>query len=351
MSIWGGKEEAPIHTQEISIQKDMTISDYAKANNLPDKLVIQLFNLSDKTESNQQLADTGISKETIKKRTTAMLAIISEHTNKNWLKIRTKFLLWGLFLLQIFFLLKKKKINEKNRPYFYLVSLIVFGVIFGSDPSAMGTVKDAIVLYFSKGAIFKPRLIAFSIFILTVVLANKFICSWGCQFGVLQDLLFRINQNKKTKKTLIRKFKIPFVLSNLIRILFFLSIIIFAFFYKIDIVHYIDPFKIYNPATFTLIAKIFISIILVLSLFIYRPWCNLFCPFGLLSWLFEKISFNRIRIDRKSCINCRKCVQSCPSQSMSGILDKKQFGQDCFSCGSCIEVCPTDSINFGTKVK
>jgi len=69
-----------------------------------------------------------------------------------------------------------------------MAAVCVFGIIPGSDPSPMGTVKDAIVLLDLKGMIFPPRLIAFGIFLLMVILANKYICSWGCRFGTLQDL-------------------------------------------------------------------------------------------------------------------------------------------------------------------
>ena len=34
----------------------------------------------------------------------------------------------------------------------------------------------------------------------------------------------------------------------------------------------------------------FVGLILASSLFIYRPWCHFFCPFGLVGWLVEKIT-------------------------------------------------------------
>lgn len=88
----------------------------------------------------------------------------------------------------------------------------------------MGTIKDAITLYASKGVIFPPRMIALTVFLLMVLVANKFICSWGCQAGVLQDLVFRLNRNNKDTKGIIRQYKPSFLVTNSFRILFFRNI-------------------------------------------------------------------------------------------------------------------------------
>ena len=84
------------------------------------------------------------------------------------------------------------------------------------------------------------------------------------------------------------------------------------------------------------------------SLFIYRPFCQFICPFGLYSWLLENISIKRIKIIEDKCIKCEKCVKTCPTQAMKGIYEKKRkhFLPDCWSCGACIEACPTDAIKY-----
>jgi polyferredoxin len=218
-------------------------------------------------------------------------------------------------------------------------------VILGSDPNPMGTVKDAIVLLGTKHIIFPPRLIAFSVFVLMGIIANKFICSWACQFGTLQDLVFRIGHDKETSN-LIPHIKVSFFVSNTIRILFFVSITVAAFAFSSDFVGKIDPFKIYNPGKLFLAGGIFTGLILITSLFIYRPWCHFFCPFGLVGWIAEKFSFFKIRVNYLTCIACNKCTSACPSTVMSAILKRDRVIPDCFSCGACTEVCPTKSVTF-----
>jgi polyferredoxin len=91
---------------------------------------------------------------------------------------------------------------------------------------------------------------------------------------------------------------------------------------------------------------LFIGLILVLSLFVYRPWCLFFCPFGLVGWLAEKVSFFKIKVDYDKCISCRACSKACPSTVMDAILKQDRVIPDCFSCGTCMEICPVKAISF-----
>jgi polyferredoxin len=213
----------------------------------------------------------------------------------------------------------------------------------------MGTVKDAIHLFGTTGAIFPPRMIALLIFLVIVFLANKYICAWGCQAGTLQDLIFRINQTDKRKAVFGTQIKLPFVVTNSVRFAFLCVFTIVAFLWGLDIIDPIDPFKIYKPIYLGLSGGFFIGILVLASLFLYRPWCHLFCPFGFVGWFVEKISLVKISVNYDTCIACQKCAKACPSTVMGAILrrDKKTI-PDCFACYTCRDVCPTDSIRFST---
>jgi len=214
----------------------------------------------------------------------------------------------------------------------------------------MGTVKDAIHLYVSTRAVFFPRMIALTVFLLTVFLANKYICAWGCQAVVRQQLVFRLNQTDKRKAIVGKQLKPPFALTNTVRVAFLGLFTTAAFAWGVDIIEPVDPFKIYKPASLGFAGALFVALLLIGSLFIYRPWCHLFCPFGLVGWLVEKVSRARIRVDYKTCIACQKCADACPSNVMGAILRRdKRTIPDCFACYTCREVCPTNSISFSGK--
>jgi polyferredoxin len=189
-------------------------------------------------------------------------------------------------------------------------------------------------------------MIAFTVFMIMVIAANKFICSWGCQFGTLQDFVFRLNRNRRDTGALTSQYKIPFIVSNTVRVLFLLLFTAAAFIWSIDLFHNIDPFKIFKPSVLSPIGIAFIASILILSLFIYRPWCHFFCPFGLAGWVGEKISLFKIKVDYNTCIECNACSKACPSYVMDAILKRDKIIPDCYSCSTCINVCPTGSISF-----
>jgi NAD-dependent dihydropyrimidine dehydrogenase PreA subunit len=347
--LWGGKPETLPEQREWAIDKEMTVEDFGHSNGLPNPALKEIFGLRSKSDLQKKLSEYGTT-EQIRSLIVKKLALTAEHETKNWVKILIKFCLWFAFLITLYILFRGRKVSSTFRKTALFISVLIFGVIMGSDPSPMGTVKDASHLYGSAGAVFPPRMIALVVFLLIVFVANKYICAWGCHVGVLQDLIFRLNQTDKRKAVLGKQAKVSFALSNSIRFIFLLIFTVVAFAWGVDIVEPIDPFKIYKPVYLGLVGLFFVGILLIMSLFIYRPWCHFLCPFGLVGWFVEKISRVRISVDYKTCIGCKKCATACPSTVMGAILlrDKKTI-PDCFACYTCREVCPTDSISFSTR--
>ena len=344
--LWGEKPETIPPRHEMVFQEEMTVSQFGTVNQLPNTLLVEVFGLVSKEDLQKKVTEFQLSKDQILSRANKVLALEGEHASKNWLKILIKFVLWMFFLGCVFSLVKKRRITSRNRRWVLLSGVVLFGVILGSDPSPMGTIKDAIVLLAKTGAIFPPRAIALTVFLIFVFVANKFICSWGCQFGMLQDFIFRLNRDSKDRKERIRQFKPPFILTNTIRVAFLAAFTLFAFLWKVDFVELIDPFKIFNPSKMILTGGIFVGVLSMASLFIYRPWCHFFCPFGLAGWIVEKVSLVKIKVNYETCIACEACAKACPSTVMNVILKRERLIPDCFSCATCIETCPTSSINF-----
>ncbi len=55
-----------------------------------------------------------------------------------------------------------------------------------------------------------------------------------------------------------------------------------------------------------------------------------------------------IRINKKQCIGCQKCMEVCPG-SLITLVDKKAFmkyPKDCWGCVSCVKECPVEAIEF-----
>ena len=349
VKIWGGKPETLPEPKQLIITEEMTLQDFGQTNELPNRALKEIFVLQQKSDLQKKISEYG-SVSQIKALVIKKLALVAEHETKNWKKIFIKFTAWLTVLTGIFFLFGRRKVSPTKRKLALLLSALIFGVILSADPSPMGTVKDAIHLFATSRAIFLPRMIALMVFLLLVFFANKYICSWGCQVGVLQDLIFRINQNDQHKAVIGKQVKVPFVFTNSVRIAFLVLFTLAAFVWGTDIIEPVDPFKFYKPMHLGIVGLVFVGGLLVLSLFVYRPWCHLFCPFGLVGWLIEKISFTKVSVDFDSCIACGKCEAACPSTVMGAILhrDKKTI-PDCFSCYVCRDVCPTASISYSAR--
>lgn len=352
--LWGGKPERLPDKSSLTVTPAMTPRALAATNHLPEKVVRRALRLRADADWERPLADLGITPSEARTRVHQTRALAAEAGSKNWKKILLKFALWVVALVFAFLWLRRARLGPQQRKVGYSVAILVFGVALGADPSPMGTVKDAIVLWGHSRVVFPPRMIALGVFLLMVVVGNKLICSWGCQVGALQDLVFRFNRDGRDRRGRLPQWKPPFWLSNTVRVVFFVVFTAAAVIWAYDLVSPVDPFKIYKPAKLGWTGGLFVAGVLLASLFVYRPWCHFLCPFGLVGWAFEHLSITRIKVDYDACIGCEACAKACPSTVMEVILKRERRAvPDCFACGTCQDACPTGAVawRMGRRVK
>ncbi len=270
----------------------------------------------------------------------------TEETAEAMKFIALKFAGWFVFIAAGAFLLKKRVLKFRSKLVFYGAAVLLFGVFFGPEPSPMHPVKDFIFRLGAMGTPVVLFLAFFAVLLIVSVVLNRSICAWGCHFGVFQDFIHRLFRNKKDTKHILTAYKPPFWIGNTVRALTFVGMVVAAFIFSFDLLGSVDPFKVFSPAAIGVGAGVFIAILVLLSMFFYRPFCHFFCPFGLLSWIASRINIVRIRIDRESCTDCKVCTRACPSLAMKGIYEGKKLPPDCYTCGSCIASCPTGAISF-----
>ena len=261
-----------------------------------------------------------------------------------------RFCLWGAYLAACLGLLVSVKRIGRLRTYVLLGAVVVFGVVLGSTPNPM----EAVVKTFkgARGMEAAPvtKAIILALFSVMAVVGSKLICGWGCQLGALQDSIHRLSPLKR-----IKRWQVPFWLANGVRValfLLFLDLLFVGLFGTENFViyHHVNFFKLYRWELAPL-ALILLPVLALLSLVVYRPFCQFVCPFGLFSWVLENFSLYRVRIDQSLCTNCDKCVKACPTEAMRARLhgDHKIFLPDCWACGACVEACPTGAVNFDRK--
>lgn len=252
--------------------------------------------------------------------------------------ILVKIVLWAAVVITATMLLRRRKVDSRVRTVFLVSGTLVFGFAFGflipggKNPNPVAMVRTFFTSLLVKGQLSVLITGMLAALLLMSFVSNKALCGWGCQLGLLQDLLHRAK---------LPKWKPKFWFSNSIRVGIFIALITGLVVGLLDIIGLIDPFQIFS-FQFTLAIGIFSGILLITSVFVYRPWCRFICPFGLISWLVEQMSLFRPRIDRQKCRECNLCVNACPSGAMDDFFKGKRIHADCFACGACIEACPCD---------
>ncbi|HPJ36417.1 MAG TPA: 4Fe-4S dicluster domain-containing protein [Spirochaetota bacterium] len=87
------------------------------------------------------------------------------------------------------------------------------------------------------------------------------------------------------------------------------------------------------------------GLIMILSMFRGRYYCNRFCPVGGFLSLISRISLFRLSIDENSCIHCGKCEKICKSECIDHKTNYIDSGR-CIACFNCLNQCPNGSISF-----
>jgi Pyruvate/2-oxoacid:ferredoxin oxidoreductase delta subunit len=232
-----------------------------------------------------------------------------------------------------------------------VVSVIVAGFLLGKSPNPMeGTVK---VFKSMVGLYPDPmvKVIALLFFIFLAIVGNKIICGWACPFGALQELIYSIPILRRIKQR-----KLPFVLTNTIRAGLFAVVLLLLFGIiggrkGLVIYHDLNPFNLFNLdfETFSILLTVILA--LLGSFIVYRPFCQFICPFGFVSWIAERFSIIRIRIDKEKCTKCGACIKACPLDAAKDRVNAKRLPADCFSCARCLNVCPVDAIRYTSVLK
>ena len=265
--------------------------------------------------------------------------------------------LWGLVFLSRLGRPDGSPVSERRTwypraPYILtlLVAVLVCGFVLGKSPNPM----EGIVKVFKSMVGLYPsvwdKVAALLFFMVLAIVGNKLICGWACPFGALQELLYSLPILKRVKRR-----KVPFFVSNLVRGGLFLLMLLLLFGIVggrtgFVIYHSVNPFNLFNLDLEALPILITTVVASVLALAVYRPFCQFICPFGFISWLAERLSLMRVRIDRPACNDCGACALACPSQAAADKVEGRLFAADCYSCARCLNVCPQDAIAYRCAV-
>jgi len=198
---------------------------------------------------------------------------------------------------------------------------------------------------------------AFILMILGVIVAILFgaiFCGYICPFGTFQEWIGKIGRKLFPKKY---NHFVPKKLDHLLRYLRYgvLAMVLYNTAVTAKLVFQaVDPYyALFNFFTneVAVTAYIALGVITVLSLFIERPWCKYFCPYGALLGLFNLISIFKIRRNKNTCIGCKQCDNTCPMNIEVSNTNTVKNHQ-CIICHQCTSemVCPVqNTVTISTK--
>ena len=234
---------------------------------------------------------------------------------------------------------------------FHAVQVLVvlfFGFASGKSPNPMeGLVKFAKALAgFYDDPWIKLGFLLF--FTVLALVGTKLVCGWGMSFwgpaGNLSMIYHWCDASKKLR--------LPFVFTMSVRTLLFVLFLLFISGLtgpKWVLYHGINPFNLFGFEFSQVSIGISVVVCLLLSVVVYRPFCQMVCPFGWYAWFLEKIALTGVRINRKTCTGCGACDRACPVEAAHDRVAGKTWPAECFSCARCLRVCPVDAIDYGPR--
>ena len=137
-----------------------------------------------------------------------------------------------------------------------------------------------------------PILIIAALAILLPLFTKKsFYCQYLCPFGAAQEFVGMLCSQKakvESQKSSKIKSNIFKIFSILRKVILIVLLIIFAIGTGLDL-SVVEPFPIFNYQSIGFGLAIFAAVILIISIFIKRPWCNYLCPTGTLLEAFRRV--------------------------------------------------------------
>lgn len=159
-------------------------------------------------------------------------------------------------------------------------------------------------------------------------------CGYACWTGMILDLLpYKVPKEKRKKLGFIRyiTFSLSFIFVAILFIFKFdnLSNIMFWAFIIGNVIYYITGISL---------AFIFKD---------NRAFCKYICPITIFLKPASYFALIRVKRDKDKCINCKKCIKSCPMNvDMLDNSRKRKNATKCILCNNCVRNCPKKALHL-----
>ncbi|MBW7992150.1 MAG: 4Fe-4S binding protein [Planctomycetes bacterium] len=196
--------------------------------------------------------------------------------------------------------------KRSRRAVFILMvfSLLYFGFWRKGCVCPIGATQNIVLSIFDHSYAVPVAVAVF--FLLPLVFAlffGRVFCAAVCPLGAIQDLV------------LLRPVSVPSWLESGLRLfayLYLAAAVLFAATGSAFLICRYDPFVAFFRLNGNLNVLIIGTCLLVISVFVGRPYCRFICPYSILLRQLSRLSKWRVTITPDECIQCRLCEDSCP---------------------------------------
>lgn len=223
-----------------------------------------------------------------------------------------------------------------------------------SCPGAVGACPIGSLQSFLGARTFRFPYYVLGLMIFFGALLGRLICGFLCPFGLLQDLLDKINVTVKHPK-----FKWDKPLRYLKYAVLLVMVVVLPLTVKLTpfFCKYLCPagtlsgvlLALADSSVGALLGSRFafktaiLALVLISAVIIYRPFCKYLCPLGAFYGLFNRVSVVRIGLDRDLCTGCGACSAVC---GMGVDPSRDPDSCECIRCGRCTAVCPEGALEW-----
>lgn len=227
-----------------------------------------------------------------------------------------------------------------------------------SCPGALGSCPIGSLQAVIGSRKFHVSLYVLGFLMMVGAILGKAVCGFLCPFGLVQDLLHKIPGVKKLRRLPGETYLqwLRYIMLGLLVILLPMVVV--------DIVgqgspwfcKYVCPSGTLlggipllagNPALRSAVGWLFtwkmaiLVVILVLSVFLYRPFCRYLCPLGAVYGFFNRFALYRFTLNEEQCTHCGACHKVC---GLDIDPSKTPNHSQCIRCGKCLDACPHEAI-------
>jgi len=212
------------------------------------------------------------------------------------------FVLFVVLSVVTWFVLKKR--SRKGVFWTSVFSLLYFGFYREGCICSIGSIQNVVLgIVDPTYAIPLTALLFFLLPLIFSLFVGRVFCAGACPLGAIQDIIA------------IRPIELPKWIQKVLGLIPYLYLglaVLFVATKSEFIICRYDPFvgffRFEAPFHMMILGILF----LVIGIFVARPYCRFFCPYGVLLGWMSKFSSKHLTITPAKCIQCKLCANSCP---------------------------------------